>query len=72
MNAAVIPPDFKMPAGYHRTFLFLAGSFRHCITAADGMIDARSFGRCPYENNGDCLDFIQDSIETVRRECEAA
>ena len=66
-----IVPNFRIPKGYRRRFLFSTpkGRFWHEIVADEDGIHTRTRGHAGAVTNSRCLDWIQESIERVRFEC---
>lgn len=75
MRHSTITPNFHMPEDYRRTFLFrVEGSgFTYRIDALGGppRFEIREQGTFPPAARSLCLDWIQESMETVRLEVGA-
>lgn len=68
MTEHFIPTNFEIPDGYKRTFTFKDGDFAYVIAVTKQGIQTRESGHCV--NQSLCLDWIQESIEFVRKELE--
>lgn len=69
MRVFEIEPNFKIPKGYSKRFVYVDGDFRMEINAGKkrGKICFETFGE-PRRHSPE-LDWIQEAIETVRYEC---
>ncbi len=71
-----ITPNFVIPHDYSRKFVFAAGGQSMTISTDKGDVvttttDTRYRSLIPKQTMSLCLDFIQESIEMIRQECEA-
>lgn len=69
----LIPTSFTIPEGYRREFLFEdpAARFKHGLVVDKGGIHVFEEGCCGPLTTSRCLDWIEDSINEVRRELGA-
>ena len=65
-----ITPNFKIPAGYEQMFLLGIGDFKFCIFSDSGGIHYGQIGNEPDGCQCEVLDFIEDSTNRVRSDCE--
>ena len=70
MSMTTIEPNFRIPQNYERMFLLQINDFQYCIIANSGGFHTGQRGVDSPANHSRVLDFIQESMEGVRAECE--
>ena len=66
-----VVPNFKIPADYNRLFILTIGrDFKYVVCIDRDGIHAEQTGQTPAGKDSTVMDFITQSIETARHDCE--